>query len=292
MKKIICVIGLLIVSLNMFAYLASEEDIKEYARMLQEEAGSMANVSVENGRTIVFNMSYMDKSEVDAMNKKSVLESFGEEAMPFYLLNGISFKYILNYYWNGKTRTKTIMINNLEFLGYNTSFTKNKSYKNHAKAMGVNVEFVPPVGWEEREAKGSHIVKNFVYKTTSFMIQIKRAAKSISKTEAELIFEGDGEWAEAKEGILSEYVQDGLKIKSHNPTNVCGYPALFIQGEMTASRLDYTITFDVFVWLLFYDDKIVFFQGMEMCDSEQERKYKKEVFKHMVSQVYFPAQFY
>lgn len=162
------------------------------------------------------------------------------------------------------------------------------SIKDHPKSKGVNLKLKVPIGWEIKEGERPNIVKKFEKEGNTFLISIKENATFFSRNEIK-------EELQKEEGLTTEYVKEvssllnNAKILDQSIMTIDTYPTIKFKVKGTMERAGFTLPVIMRMWIILYEDKIVFLQSMGTETSEFRSM--DQLYFQITNSVIFPEQY-
>ena len=275
-----------------FSQSLSEYDIKQVAQQVNNE---LQGIDLGNGitirgcfafgRTLVYQYDVTEDWYPSENMKETSIANFKEAGISeLYFNNDVNVEV---YYYLGNKLQKKISIKSTEFSNLNFSLGDYLSIKGHPKAKGVNLKIKQPIGWELKEGNRPNIVKNFAYKTHSYMILIKDNYTFFSKNEARELLTDDA--------FVNEFVSESssflknAEILNLRIVTIEKYPTIefTIKGNMERSGINLQIIMKS--WVIFYEDKIVCLQCG--CFEDKEFNTFENLYNLITNSVIFPEQY-
>lgn len=276
----------------LFSQSLSENDIKQFAKQINEEIRGM---DLGNGITargcLAFKRTLVYQYDVDEYwyppenMKEELIANFKEAGnADMFFKNDINVDF---YYYFGNKLQKRISVKSIEFSNLNFDIGDYISIKGHSKAKGVNLKLKPPIGWEIREGDRPNIVKKFVYGNNSYMIIVKDNITFFSRNEVREFLED--------EDYVNDFITDASssvqnpEILNHNIVTIDKYPTLVftMKGQMERSGIKMSLIFKN--WIIFYEDKIVLLQ----CGGLNNKEFNtlEGLYNLITNSVIFPEQY-
>lgn len=293
--KIILVVFLLnLILIPNFCYSQnfSESDIKKISEKANRQIkgvflgkGIKGRGCISFGRKLIYQYDVPNNWEPSPNMKNEIISNFktSGNAKTFFL-NGIDIDF---YYYKGNSISKKVSIKSVELSTNNFQLGEYISINNHPKAKGVNLKIKPPVGWEVKEGNRPNIVKMFVNDGNTYLILIKNNVTFYSRKQINEMFK--------EEKSMKEFVQEASsflktpQIINHSIVTIDNYPALQfkVKGKMETTGLIFPVIFNA--WVVFYEDKIVFFQSVGTDNNEF--KSLEKVYSQITNSIIFPDQY-
>ncbi|MBX3282941.1 MAG: hypothetical protein KF756_10730 [Acidobacteria bacterium] len=144
----------------------------------------------------------------------------------------------------------------LEFM---RGYTRVYSTLNHAKAKGLHLEIKLPASWMSREGNRPNVVQFFKSEygrndpSAIIMVQQFTPPRGIRVTQSEIdsLFSASG---------LKSFVPDDAKVLESKPIVLEGLKGGMWVFEMSADRLDVSITMRTLQYVIFYKNRLIFLQ--------------------------------
>lgn len=144
----------------------------------------------------------------------------------------------------------------LEFM---RGFTRVYSTLNHAKAKGLHLEIKVPASWISREGNRPNVVQFFKSEygrndpSAIIMVQEFTSPRGVRVTQREIdsLFSASG---------LKTLVPDDAKVLESKPIVLEGQKGGMWIFEMSADRLDVSITMRMLQYVIFYKNRLIFLQ--------------------------------
>jgi len=276
----------------LFSQTLTEKDIKEIA---EETNNEMQGLNIANGgtirgcfaygRTIVYQYDVVEEWIPTKNMKQDIIENFKKtEAAEIFFMNEINADFY--YYTDSKLREK-VSIRSQEFSNLNFDLGDYISLKGHPKAKDVDMKLKQPVGWNVMEGDRPNIVKKFVYKTNTFMVQIRDNMMFFSRNETKELL-NDEDYVDEFITESSSSFED-FEILNHNIVTIDRYPTLEFTIRCYIERTGIGYNLIMKSWVIFYEDKIILLQ----CSSLDEMEFTTlENFYNMITNsVIFPEQY-
>lgn len=160
------------------------------------------------------------------------------------------------------------------------------SIKDHPKAKGVNLKLRVPIGWEVKEGDRPNIVKKFTNNQITYLILIKDNVTFFSRKQIRESFQENNF---VEEFVHGSYLKDPQLIEKQIST-VDFYPSFVFKYKGDAELSGLTLPLIMKCWVVFYEDKIVYFQGFGMDD--HEFTVLEQLYSMITNSVIFPEQYY
>ena len=270
----------------------TESDVKRLSEQANRQIkgvvlgnGIKARGCISVARTLIYQYDVTENWEAPNNIKDEIISNLktSGDAKTFSSQNiDVSF-----YYYKGNSISKKVTIKSNEFSTFNSSLGEYISLNNHPKAKGVNLKIKAPVGWEVKEGNRPNIVKMFVNDGNTYLILIKNNVTFYSRKQIREMFK--------EEKSLKEFVQEAssflknTQIIDHSVVTVDNYPAIQfkVKGKMERTGLIFSVILKN--WVVFYEDKIVFFQSMGIDNNEFRAL--EQVYNQITNSIIFPDQY-
>lgn len=144
----------------------------------------------------------------------------------------------------------------LEFM---RGFTRVYSTLNHGKAKGLHLEIKVPASWMSREGNRPNIVQFFKGEygrnDPSAVIMVQQftppSGARVTQREIDSLFSASG---------LKSFVPDNAKLLESKPIVLEGQKGGMWVYEMSADRLDVSLTMRMLQYVVFYKNRLIFLQ--------------------------------
>jgi len=270
----------------------SENDIKQFARQINEEIGRMdlGNEITARGclafkRTLVYQYDVDEYWYPPENMKEDLITNFKKAGYSdLYFNNDINVNF--HYYFGNKLQ-KSISIKSHEFSNLNFKLGDYVSIEGHPKAKGVNLKIKHPIGWEVEEGNRPNIIKKFVYKTNSFMIIVKDNITFFSRNEVSELL-SDDEYVNEFISEASSFL-DNANVLNHRIITIDKYPTLEFTIKGSKERSGVEMKTIMKSWVILYEDKLVMLQCMGFNDKEFSTL--EGLYYLITNSVIFPEQY-
>ena len=279
-------------SITLFGQTFSESDIKKLANQVNEELkgrdlgnGITARGCLSFGRTLMYQYDVPSNWEPSVNIKEELIANLKTSGTAkTYFRYDIDIDY---YYFKGNSLVKKVSINSIEFSTYNFELGEYMSIKDHVKSKGVNLKLKVPQGWEVKEGDRPNVVKKFTKDVNSYMILIKDNVTYFSRSEVKEFL--------SDESFVNEFVEESCswinnyEVIDKSVVTVDNYPCITykVRGEKESQGV--TLPLIIRCWFVFYEDKIVFLQGMGF--NNREFRALEPLYSRITRSVIFPDQY-
>lgn len=283
-------------SLTGFSHTFSVSDIKKLAEKGNKQIKS---VDIGNGitaknclsiaRTLIYQYEVPEYWEAPYNIKEEIISNLKTAGLAkTYFLNNNDVDY---YYNKGNSLAKRVSVKSNEFSTFNLALGEYVSIKNHPKAKGVNLKLKVPVGWGVKEGDRPNIVKKFTNEGNTYLILIKDNLTFFSRKQIRSALQEDN----SVEEFVQEFVQDASsflknpQVTDQSVVTIDTYPAIQFKVNGKMERLGLTFPVIMKCWVVFYEDKIVFLQGMGIDNNEFRAL--ELLYTLITNSVIFPEQY-
>lgn len=293
-RLIILYCTVLLMSINSYANIASEKDIRDLAIGMQKKGGGQFECYADH-RTLVFEFYLLDNSYLENFDRNRIVDNLEPDIAALCATNFIDVKYIIHYTNKyGNEAVKNIRLNSSDFLNLSGNTKEVYTTKDSPKGLGVNMTISKPKGWEAVDGDGPHIVQKFEVKQngnyTCYLIQMNAMPTFISKKEAKEIMSGNPEygveWNSYIENIFPASAENS-KIISVSDDIVGTYPAKKVEYSYQASKMGVTMSIYGIGWMLFYEDVLISLNGCTTSDDKKEFNGFNALFSLITNSVHF-----
>lgn len=270
--RIVAFIILSLFALPIFGQSFSESDIKELANQVNEQIkgvdignGITAKGCLALGRTLIYQYDVPDYWEAPSNIKEELISNLKTAgAAKNYFLYDIDVDF---YYYKGNSLIKKVSVKSNEFSTYNFELGEYLSIKDHIKSKDVNLKLKVPQGWEVKEGDRPNIVKKFTKDGNTYLILIKDNMTFFSRSESKELL--------SDESFVNEFVEESSSYMKNSDVidksvvTIDTYPSVTFKVRGKMERSGITIPMIMRCWVVFYEDKIVFFnqRGLIMPSS-------------------------
>lgn len=279
-------------SFPLFSQPFSESDIKQLAIKVNRQIkgldvgnGIKAKGCLSLGRTLIYQYEVPEYWEAPNNIREEIISNLKiAGAAKTYFLQNIDVNF---YYFKGNLIIKKVSFKSNEFSTFNFTLGEYMSIKDHPKAKEVNLKLKVPVGWEVKEGDRPNIVKKFVNGGNTYSILIKNNISFFSRKQIKETLQ--------EEGYIEKFVQEQIsflknpQVIEQSVITIDTYPAVQFKAK---GKMDFAgITFPVVMkcWMVFYEDKFIFLQGMGI--DNPEFRALDQLFTLITSSVIFPDQY-
>jgi hypothetical protein len=276
----------------------SENEIKALAEKVNQQVektdvgnGVICRGCLSLGRTIIYQYDVPDGWE-PLHNIKDVLRSNLEVGgfAKLYRQHKMDASF---YYYNGNNLIKRV---NITYHDFDRSHKSSNDYpilgdyfetQSHPKAKDVNLKIKVPNGWDALEGERPNVVKKFVKDENIFLILIKDNATFFSRRQIKEAFKD--------KSFAKEYIDEvalmliNSKLIEQNLVSVDTYPTVYFKIKGDIDRAGVFIPSILSCWIIFYEDKLVIFQGISV-DNENKRKLNL-IYSMITNSAIFPEQY-
>jgi hypothetical protein len=270
----------------------SESDIKKLSHRVNRQIkgvvlgdGIKVRGCISLGRTLIYQYDVTENWTAPNNIKDEIISNLktSGDAKTFFSQNiDVNF-----YYYKGNSISKKVSIKSNEFSIFNFPLGEYISINNHPKAKGVNLKIKAPVGWEVKEGNRPNIVKMFVNDGNTYLILIKNNVTFYSRKQIQDMFK--------EEKNMKEFVQEASsflknpQIIDHSIVTIDNYTAVQfkVKGKIERTGIIFSVIFKS--WVVFYEDKIVFFQSVG-TDNDEFKSLEK-VYAQITNSIIFPDQY-
>lgn len=293
-KRSIFLIVLVCLSLNSFAFIVSENDIKNIAKALMQKGGGQYDCYADQ-RTLVFEVYLYDSAYLEHFEKSKILSNIEEELATLCATNFIDVKYVIHYTNRyGNEAVMNVRINSSDFLCLSGNSKIIYSTKDSPKGLGVNMTISKPKGWEAVDGDGPHIVQKFEVKQngnyTCYLIQMNAMPTFISKKEATDIMSGNSEYGIEWNNYIGNIFPasaENSKIISVSDDIVGTYPAKRIEYSYKVAKIGVTMSIYGVSWMIFFEDVLISLNGCTTTDNKNEFNAFCALFSLITNSVHF-----
>ena len=291
MKTILSILLVLFFS-NSFSQEYTENDIRELAKTVNKKFKNIGDINgvsprgcIAIGRTLTYQYNVPENWVAPLNLKEDLIANWKTIGIAkTFFLNNINVDF--HYYKNNRI-VKKISIKSSEFSNYSFKLGDYTSINGHPKAKKINLKLKVPVGWEIMEGGRPNIVKKFVNGTNSYMILTKNFISFVSRKEAkEMLLD-----KEFTNEFINEFASFLInpQILNQNITTIDTYPAIELTVKGKYEKFGNKIGMIMKIWIIFYEDKLVFLQGGGIDNAEF--KALEKLYNLITNSVIFPEQY-
>lgn len=231
---------------------------------------SIAMLQAEVAFNVTFGKSCQAVADVFPANVRRELNSKFDQLLPRSVITeAIARDFIEKIYARGKGEIEspvkeTLLAFNPDFrkspaLEFTRGFTRTYSTLNHAKAKGLHLEIKVPASWISREGNRPNIVQFFKSEygrndpSAVIMVQQFTPPRGVRVTQREI----DSLFSASS---LKSFVPDGAKVIESRPIVLEEQKGGMWVFEMSADRLDMSLTMRMLQYVIFYKNRLIFLQ--------------------------------
>ena len=279
-------------SLILYGQSFPESSIKILANQINQQVkgvgignGITARGCLSAGRTLVYQYDVPSYWEPPVDIKEKAIANLKTAGIAkTYYLHDINVDF---YYFNGNTLIKKVSILSNELSTYHYELGEYLSIKGHLKSKSVNLKLRVPQGWNLKEGDMPNIVKSFTKDGNTYLILIKDNIAFFSR----------GEISEFLSDVhfVDKFVEESISfmidpdIIDRSVVTIDTYPTVTYKVKGKMERSGIITPMIMRCWLVFYEDKLVFFQAIGI--NGDEFRVLEQLYFQITNSVIFPEQY-
>ena len=289
-RSAVLAVFVLLFSFNALGELMSEEQIKQMARNIAEQAegqhftGGKFRKIYAIDRTIYNMYDVRSDWQLSPNAKKLLIHNLNVSGVSKdWFSQKIDTQYI---YMRDDAIVGIIKVKHQELSPVSFDLGEPIDLTGHEKAKGMSFNIRPPLSWKVEEGSGPNVVKKFSSESGVFAIMTKDAATFQTREQYRKLLSNP----DFRDRFMSEdFFNSDCAIREDKIVTVNSYPTLTFTADCYSERAGIELNFVAQNWIVFHEDKMLMLQGStsDLLLFEEMKK----LFMVVVLSVQFPEQF-